>query len=245
MQNILIFSLISGSSTLLGVWFIKKNKDKAMAYAHIFNAFAAGIILGIAFLHMLPECMEIIGERVFLWAAIGFSIFYFLETFLVIHPGPELHSQEEHEHGLHASNKKNKGLLIFSGLFFHSLLDGVIIALGFEHSFQLGLVASLGVILHELPEGVSSYALLIQSVKEKLALSFSVWVALATPIGAILTTLFFPHIGQALIGFLLALAGGSFIYIATADILPETHCCDSRQTMSAYVIGFLLMAYLA
>jgi zinc transporter ZupT len=73
---------------------------------------------------------------------------------------------------------------LFVGLFFHSLIDGLIIGVGFEIDPKLGILASLRVISHELPEGVTTFSLLIQAVKRKAALKLSIAVALATPIGA-------------------------------------------------------------
>ncbi len=117
----------------------------------------------------------------------------------------------------------SKGLVMFAGLFFHSLIDGIIIGVGFEIDPKLGILASLGVISHELPEGVTTFSILIQAVKRKTALKLSIAVAIATPIGALFSLAFIRNLSEPAIGLLLAMAGGSFLYIGASDLIPETH----------------------
>ena len=128
---------------------------------------------------------------------------------------------------------------MFSGLFFHSLVDGFIIGVGFEIDPKLGLITALGVISHELPEGVTTFSLLMSSIKKKTALKFSVAVALATPLGAIFSLTFIETLSKEMIGLLLAMAGGSFIYIGASDLIPETH--EENGLVDA---GFLFLGVL-
>jgi len=188
--------------------------------------------LGIAFFHLFPESLEL-SEDALLFIFIGFLLFYLLETVLVIHSGAEIHFGEKNDPH-HA-----KGLVIFSGLFFHSLLDGIIIGVGFEIDPKLGLIASLGVILHELPEGVTSFSLLISSIKRKTAVKLSIAVALATPLGALISLTFISGLSEAIVGLLLAMAGGSFLYVGASDLIPETH--EEKGFRNA---GFLLLGVL-
>jgi ZIP family zinc transporter/zinc and cadmium transporter len=125
---------------------------------------------------------------------------------------------------------------MFSGLFFHSLVDGVIIGVGFQIDPKLGLITALGVISHELPEGVTTFSLLISSIKRKTALRLSMAVALATPLGALISLTFIGSLSKEVIGLLLAVAGGSFLYIGASDLIPETH--EEKGFVNA---GFLLL----
>ena len=147
----------------------------------------------------------------------GFLLFYLLESVMVIHSGAEIHyTRNNNPH-------HSRGKVMFTGLFLHSLIDGVIIGIGFEIKPELGLLASIGVILHELPEGVTTFSILLNTLKKKTALYMSIAVALATPIGAVASLAFFNGLPESYIGLLLALAGGSFLYIAASDLIPETH----------------------
>jgi ZIP family zinc transporter/zinc and cadmium transporter len=116
------------------------------------------------------------------------------------------------------------------------LVDGVIIGVGFELDPKLGLITALGVISHELPEGVTTFSLLINSIKRKTALRLSMAVALATPLGALMSLTFIGSLPKEVIGLLLAVAGGSFLYIGASDLIPETH--GEKGFVNA---GFLLL----
>jgi ZIP family zinc transporter/zinc and cadmium transporter len=116
------------------------------------------------------------------------------------------------------------------------LVDGVIIGVGFQIDPKLGLITALGVISHELPEGVTTFSLLISSIKRKTALRLSMAVALATPLGALISLTFIGSLSKEVIGLLLAVAGGSFLYIGASDLIPETH--EEKGFVNA---GFLLL----
>ncbi|MCJ7686434.1 MAG: ZIP family metal transporter [Desulfobacteraceae bacterium] len=230
--SIIFYSTIAGLSTVLGVMLVLVKERLVLKYSHYVNSFAAGLILGIAFFHLFPESLEL-SENALLFIFMGFLIFYLLENVMVIHSGSEIHFREK------KNPQHSKGMVMFSGLFFHSLVDGIIIGVGFGIDPKLGLLTSLGVISHELPEGVTTFSLLIKSIKRKTALKLSVAVALATPLGALLSLTFIGSLSEAMIGLLLAMAGGSFLYIAASDLIPETH--EEKRFGNA---GFLLLGVL-
>ena len=230
--SIILYSTIAGLSTILGIIMVMYKEEWVFKHSHYVNSFAAGLLLGIAFFHLFPESLEL-SEDALLFIFIGFLLFYLLETVLVIHSGAEIHFGEKHDPH-HA-----KGMVMFSGLFLHSLLDGIIIGVGFQIDPKLGLLTSLGVILHELPEGVTSFSLLISSIKRRTALKLSIAVALATPLGAVISLTFLGGLSKAMVGLLLAMAGGSFLYVGASDLIPETH--EEKGFRNA---GFLLLGVL-
>ena len=230
--SIILYSAIAGLSTILGIIFVTLKESWVVRHSHYVNSFAAGLILGIAFFHLLPESLEL-SENAVLFLFIGFLLFYLLENILVLHSGSEIHFKEKH------SSHHTKGMVMFSGLFFHSLVDGVIIGVGFEIDPKLGLITALGVISHQLPEGVTTFSLLMSSIKRKTALKFSMAVALATPLGALFSLTFIQSLSKEMIGLLLAMAGGSFIYIGASDLIPETH--EEKGLLNA---GFLFVGVL-
>ena len=230
--SIIFYSTIAGVSTVLGIIMVILKERWVLRHSHYVNSFAAGLILGIAFFHLFPESLEL-SEHAVLFIFIGFLLFYVLENVMVLHSGSEVHFKVK------SNPQHTKGMVMFSGLFFHSLLDGIIIGVGFEVDPKVGLLTSLGVILHELPEGVTTFSLLINSIKEKTALKLSIAVALATPLGALISLTFIGALSESVVGLLLAMAGGSFLYIGASDLIPETH--EEKGLENA---GFLLLGVL-
>ncbi|MBL7175615.1 MAG: ZIP family metal transporter [Desulfobacteraceae bacterium] len=227
--SILFYSTIAGLSTILGIIMVILKKNWILEHSHYVNSLAAGLILGITFFHLLPESLEL-SENAVLFIFIGFLVFYLLENGIVLHSGSEIHFRERR------NPQHTKGIVMFSGLFFHSLVDGVIIGVGFQIDPKLGLITALGVISHELPEGVTTFSLLINSIKRKTALRLSMAVALATPLGALISLTFIGSLSKEVVGLLLAVAGGSFLYIGASDLIPETH--EEKGFVNA---GFLLL----
>jgi zinc and cadmium transporter len=162
----------------------------------------------------------------------SFIAFYLLEAALVFHSGSAIHFAEECHVKSHS-----KGPVIFSGLFLHSLIDGFIIAVGFEVSLELGLLAATGVILHELPEGITTFALLMRSMQGRTALLLSLAVALATPIGAAIALGPLSGLSESALGIMMAVAGGSFLYVAASDLIPETHERNVLQNVVFFLAG--------
>ena len=176
----LLYAGIAGAATLAGISVVQWQQDLAIRYSHYVNSFAAGALITVALAHLLPKSIELTSNAMPVVLA-SFITFYLLETAVVFHSGSAIHSCETCPTEIHS-----KGTVIFSGLFLHSLIDGFIITAGFEVSMELGLFAAAGVILHELPEGVTSFALLMRLMQRKTALFLAVAVALATPVGAAL-----------------------------------------------------------
>ncbi len=232
--SIIFYSTIAGLSTILGIIMVILKERWVLKHSHYVNSLAAGLILGIAFFHLFPESLEL-SENAVLFIFIGFLLFYLLENVMVLHSGSEIHFREKGNH------QHTKGMVMFSGLFFHSLLDGIIIGVGFEVDPKVGLLTSLGVILHELPEGVTTFSLLITSIKRKTVLKLSIAVALATPLGALISLTFIGSISEAMVGLLLAMAGGSFLYIGASDLIPETHEEKGFQNAGFLLLGVLLL----
>lgn len=236
--NIIIYSLIAGFSTLIGVALISLNEKRALKYSHFLNSFAAGVILAVAFTHLIPESIKMTSDAM-LFVCLGFAAFYLLEVILVVHSGVEMHFHSGNEDGPERAH--SRALVAFIGLSFHSLLDGIIIAIGFKIDARLGALAALSVILHELPEGTTTFSLLIGSFSRKVSLWMSVVVALATPLGAVLWAFVLPDMSEPVMGRLLAVAAGSFIYIGASDLVPETHGKHGIQNALCLIAGALLI----
>jgi zinc transporter ZupT len=190
-----------------------------------------------AFLDILPEAHELSAN----WAF--FALAAFLALYLVEF-GLNIHFHEGHSHDLHA-HQAAAGRISAFAIAIHSLMDGFTIGVGFGAGFALGVITSFAVIFHELPEGVFTYTLLMRDrVEERRATIYSWLVALATPFGAMITYLFVRNASEAVLGNLLAVAGGMFIYIGAADLVPETHRRSRLGNAALVMLGVGLVLVL-
>ena len=146
--NILIFSSLAGLATFLGIYLVVKKEKWVRENLIYLLSFSAGILLSFSLIHLLPEALEL-NNQSYYWALGSFFVFYLLEHLLGIH-----HCEEEKECRSH----ETFSLVSWVGLLVHSLIDGVVIGAGFEVSQSLGILSTLAVLLHELPEGISSMA---------------------------------------------------------------------------------------
>lgn len=239
--TVLFYGCLAGIATLLGIYLMRKKQEWAIKRSHYVNSFAAGLILAIAFFHLIPEAVEL-SEIAAPVIFVGFFLFYMMENFLVIHSGSELHYHPSDPCLSHTSSVT--GVMAFSGLILHSLIDGIIIGVGFELSTELGLLAAFAVISHEVPEGITSFALINETMPERASL-LSAFVAIATPIGALISLLFIQNISEDIIGILLGLAAGTFIYVAASDLIPHTHGNQNFRTLISFLVGALLIILLS
>jgi ZIP family zinc transporter/zinc and cadmium transporter len=237
--SVIFYGTLAGLATLFGIYVIRRNQEWALNNSHYVNSFAAGLILALVFFHLMPEAIELSELAFYPALFIGFFAFYLLENFIVIHSGSEIHyCLDEDEVGVH--HKSRIGVMAFSGLAFHSLIDGLIIGVGFELSMEIGFLAAMAVILHEMPEGVTSFAIINEVMPDKSRI-LSVIVAIATPLGALFSLLFVSALSESMIGILLALAAGTFIYVAASDLIPQTHEKNNFQNLIAFIVGAFLI----
>jgi len=232
--NTILYSGIAAISTLAGVALMLSKKKWTAKHSIHFVSFSAGVVLTIAFIHLIPEALERspISLTAVLFTLIGF---YSLEHVLVIH-----HCKEE-DCEVHTMSS-----IAFLGMTFHSLLDGFIIAIGFETSGTIGFAAAFGVLLHKLPVGVSITAMLLHDhYPKKKTVLFGSFIALATPLGAILAFLLFQEASPEVLGVFLAISAGSFIYIGASDLLPETHKNHRKSNIPMVFLGVALMYFIS
>lgn len=228
--NILLFSSLAGSSTIFGIYLVKRFSGWMTKNSHYLISFAVGVILANAFFDLMPEAAEFLPN--YLNYVLGAIIALFiLEHFIMIHACND-----------ETCDVHPVGTISTIGIGFHSLIDGIIIGVGFGVSFELGLVTALAVIFHEIPEGSFTYSILRhEKMKEKTAILYSWLVALATPAGALLTYFLILNVSNQLLGALLAMAAGSFIYIGASDLIPETHKKSSFWNILLVISGIIFV----
>jgi zinc and cadmium transporter len=216
-------------------------------------SFSAGVMLGAAFFHMLPEAVEGAGARAAPFVLVGFLVLFLLERFVLVHacaePGPAPHVDTPdhpappHVHGDGTGCEVHTmGLAAFLGLSLHTVVDGF--ALGAASGKQsLGLLVFLAILAHKIPNAFSLSAILRhEGYSRRKALAMNAVFALMVPLGAglYLVVRDLVHV-EAFTSYALAASAGTFLHLAFSDILPELH----RRKVARFPFGLALVAGLA
>ncbi len=231
----IIYSMIAALATFAGVQILVLKETFAKKYSLYLISFAAGVMLTVVFTHLLPEAITL-NPLALRYMLTGFIVFFLIESILIIHTCP---MNQCEGHG--GKPKEITGQVAFMGLMFHSLVDGLIIGVGFEINSTIGMLAALGIIMHKLPEGVSTYSILIASMPRRNAMIRAYVEAAATPIGTLISVIFIRDISEATMGMLLAFASGSFTYVAASDLIPQTHEVSGFRPPICFLGGILLI----
>ena len=217
---IIVFSLGGSLLSMSGGLLLLSREDLASRVSHIAAPFAAGALLGTAFLDLLPEAAHSGGDEVLRWALGGMILFFLLERFVL-----EFHHQHTHSDAPHEAPEMQDAAvpLIVLGDAVHNFIDGVVIAGTFLVSIPLGIVTTLAVAAHEIPQEIGDFGLLLhRGVSKQRVLLYNLLGGLATVVAAILTYL----VGAKIVPFMpvfLSITAGFFIYIAASDLIPEIH----------------------
>lgn len=215
MLLVIIFSLIGGLFSLLGGIVLLSKRSYARTLAKYATPFAAGALLAAVFLDLLPEGIsESSASAVFTAALIGILLFFFFERFL-------RWFHHHHDHG-DAARQSAKSLIIL-GDTMHNALDGVAIAAAFLVSIPTGIVTTIAIAAHEIPQEIGDFGLLLsRGMSRKRVLLANVVSSLATTLFAIIT--YALGSSDALpLGALLGISAGFLLYIAMSDVIPSIH----------------------
>ncbi len=199
--------------------------------------FAAGALIGGAFLHLLPEAVKKSTDLgVFLALSFGFCLFFLLEKLIWRH----CHKSSCDVHPFAYIN------LIGDGV--HNFIDGLVIAASFLSSVNLGIVTSLAVAFHEIPQEIGDFGVLVYAgLRRSKALTLNFVTALTAVMGGIIGYYLSSYIGGATV-YLLPFTAGGFVYIAASDLIPELHKdTNPRKTLTSFamfLLGFVLMLLL-
>ena len=235
----LAYILISTIIISLSVWLISivvyTNKEAIGRAVHFLLAFSAGSLLGGALLHLLPEASEFLDpQSIFTSLLISFTAFLLIEKIIHWRHG---HSDDCHIHPM--------GYVNFVGSSIHNFIDGLVIAGAFVADIKIGIITAIAIALHEIPHKIGDYGVLIFSGHgHKKAITIDFFSSLMIVVGGIVGYLTLQSI-QSVLPYLMPVAAGGFIYIATSDLLPEVKKESERKKsaflMLTFVLGILLM----
>jgi len=232
---ILIATFLGSIVALIGGVILLFNENFTFKISHLLASFAAGVLLGTAFFDLLPEASrkaEGSDVNIFFWTLAGIIIFFLMERFIHwFH-----HHEEYHEH---TNESKSTVPLIVVGDTLHNFLDGVVIAATFLASIPLGILTTLAVFAHEVPQEIGDFGLLVH---KRLNRSKIIWInvlsAAASLVGAMITYVL-GNILEPYIPVFLSITAGFFIYIATSDLIPEIHF-ERRRNFAIWETGLLI-----
>ncbi len=207
---IILSGIVISSISFLAAWLLK---SKVTSWLHYLISFAAAALIGSAFFDLIPEAIhELDVHLALIFVLIGILLFFFIERFIHWH-----HCGKEHCH------KKSVGTLNLIGDSIHNYLDGILIAGSFLLNPITGIFTSISIALHELPQEIGDYSVLIHAgYSHKKALKMNVLVSLTAILGGV-SGYFFLSVFSSWIPYLIGITAGGFIYIALSDIFPDLH----------------------
>lgn len=231
---IVLFWALIGSVVSLTAGFLLITKKLPLRPVQVIAIpFAAGALLAASFLDLLPEAYQSGNvQTIAITVLVGFLLFFVLERFL-----GWFHHHHDHgdKHVMHPTAK-----LLVVGDTLHNFIDGLVIGAAFLIDIPTGIVATLAIAAHEIPQEVGDFGLMLAlGMSRKKVVIVNLFSALATVVGALGVV----ALGGSLGGsepYLLALAAGFFIYIAASDIIPTIHAEASTKVaniQTAILIG--------
>ena len=228
--SVLAVSLVS----VIGVLFLTLKEEWVRKYVFLLVSLAVGALLGDAFIHLIPESFERSFSSTGLFIIVGILIFFILEKFM------HWHHHGEDEVRIHPVGR----LVLFSdGV--HNFIDGVIIGVSFMVSVPVGLATTLAVTLHEIPQEIGDFAVLLHAGYTKKRALYLNFLSAASAILGLILAFILGEGGAAFASFVLPFAAGGFIYIALSDLIPEMQKAKefrhSLWQLSAVLVGILAM----
>jgi zinc and cadmium transporter len=227
MNSPLVYALFStvlvSIISLVGIFTLSLNKKFLMKSLFILISLSAGALLGDVFFHLLPELTE--DSAGFTtehgaYVLLGILLFFVLEKFIIWHHCHGVETPEDHELGDHA-HSQSLGAMNLVGDGLHNLIDGMIIGASYLISPAVGVATTVAVILHEIPQEIGDFGVLIHSgFTVKRALLFNLLFSFFAIIGAVLSY----YIGadnEFYLKAIIPIVAGGFLYIAGSDLIPE------------------------
>ena len=234
-NSILVSTFLVSLISLVGVFTLSMDEEKLKRITIHLVSLSAGGLLGAVFIHLLPEAVEQYSSSpIFFYVLVGFVLFFVMEKFL------HWHHCRENRCKVHSFAYMN---LIGDAI--HNFTDGLIMAAGFLTSPALGVITVVAIALHEIPQEIGDFGVLIYAgLTRKKALFYNFVVALTAMLGG-LVGYFLSSAFSFIVPFLVPFAAGGFLYISASDLVPEIREEHSvKKTALNFVfffVGILVM----
>lgn len=223
-------SLLAALVTAIGIYTIRHFEAWGKRNSIYFVCFAAGVLISVSFLHIIPKSFEMSSN----------APAYLLSGFLLLHLFNRFITAFVCERGPNPSY--GIGLVPMIGIGLHSLIDGFVYSITFSVSIFTGALAATGMVLHEFPEGIITYLLLLRggfSKRRSLILAFLA-ASISTPLGMLVSYPYISRIDKSLLGALLSLSAGALIYVGATHLLPQAEKEHGKYSLLALGGGILV-----
>ena len=227
---ILVSTLFISIFSLVGVFTLGLKEGLLNKILMKLVALSSGALLGGAFLHLMPEGIEELNPKIFFTYSLFAIIFYLLIEKI-------LHWRHCHK-GEHCDAHQSMGYMNLIGDAVHNFIDGLVIAGAFVIDIRLGLVTSVAMALHEIPQEIGDFGVLIYSGFSKAKALFYNFLSAVFCVAGGVVGWMLAHYSIGIEKYLLPLAAGGFIYIAASDLLPELR---KNMSLKSFFIDFIFM----
>jgi zinc transporter ZupT len=223
-------SSLAAVVTTIGIFVIRRFAEWARHNSTYFSCFAAGVLITVSFLHIVPEAFAM-QRHAPAYLLGGYGFMHLFSRFV----GAQVCGRTGRpEYAI--------GLIPLFGIGFHSFIDGVVYSITFSASVFTGMLAATGMVLHEFPEGIVTYALLVRggTSERRSALWAFLAAAVTTPAGMLLSYPLVSSIGRERLGVLMALSSGVLVYVGATHLLPQAEKEPRRFSLAALASGALV-----
>lgn len=223
-------SLLAALVTVSAILAVRRYETWARGNATYFACFAAGVLIAVSFLHIVPHALATSASAP-IWVLAGYFLLHGINRFLNAYV---CDSPERAGYAL--------GLVPLLGIGLHSFIDGIVYSIAFTVSTYTGVLVAIGMVLHEFPEGAVTYTLLVRSgfSQQRSLILAIIATSLTTPLGMALSYPFVSRIDPATLGSLLAFSAGALIYVGATHLLPHAEREPARFSLVALAGGVLV-----
>ena len=228
-------SLLAAFVTAIGIYTIHHFEAWGRKYSIYFVCFAAGVLISVSFLHIIPKAFEMSANAP-AYLLTGFVLLHLFNRFVTAFV---CEREPEAQYGI--------GLIPLIGIGFHSFIDGVVYSITFTVSLFTGALAATGMVLHEFPEGIITYLLLLRGgFSERSSWILALLAAsLSTPLGMLVSYPYISQIDKPLLGALLSLSAGALVYVGATHLLPQAEKEHRKYSLCALGAGILVAVIIA
>jgi len=226
-----LVSSLAATVTAAGIYTIRNFEAWGRQNTAYFMCFAAGVLISASFLHLIPKSISM-NPNAGVFILIGFLGLHFFNRFITAFVCEK--DPDKAEYGI--------GIVPTIGIGFHSLIDGFVYSITFTVSVLTGFLATAGMVLHEFPEGIITYLLLLRggfSERTAWIMAF-IAAALSTPVGMLVSYPFISEIDESLLGALLSLSAGALVYVGATHLLPKAQQENKKYSFVALAGGVLV-----
>jgi ZIP family zinc transporter len=214
---------------------------KRPSFGYICNmlCFAAGVMLAISFMELIPDSIELSSVLVCVGGLVFGSVVMYVLDRLIPHIHPQLCAQEQ------GCNLERTSVYLILGMFLHNFPEGMAIAVGSVTEMKVSFAVALAIAIHNVPEGICTSAPYYHTTGARLK-SFLVSSSTAIPImvGYVLARYLFKNIAPQLIGFIIGATAGLMIYITADELIPNGCAGTNHQTIFSLMTGIIFVILL-